>query len=335
MQSAAAITQKNVGDEARTTKCKANNVMCNYCGRKGHLERVCNQKKREANLNNGKTRTFGNRVQLVDQDGTGGDDNMVLNVNGSSDDAKPFYMEGFINSNKFKIMIDTGSPVTILALDEAKRIMKRDKLQVRPMIEGDRYVDFNGKPLQLLGYVFCELQVDESYVREARILIAQNGSKSIIGREWLSTLRNKLEPEQGKLIVNSIEKELCEETKQLVKEIPAMFERQGKIKNYQVKINLKPNAKITQQKGRRVPIQLQESLDAKVNRSLKEGHIEKIDETKDDVFIQPTVITVKKDRSVKIALDARALNQEIDKDKNQMPNLDSLPDMVAEKLDTK
>ena len=161
--------------------------MCNkYCGRKSHLERVCNQKKKEANLESGKTRTFGNREQWVDQDGTGEDDEdeyIVLNVDGSSDDTKPFYMEGFINGNKFKIMIDTGSPVTILALDEAKRILKRDKLQVRPMIEGDRYVDFNGKPLQMLGYVFCELQVNESYVRKARIFIAQNGSKSIIGRE--------------------------------------------------------------------------------------------------------------------------------------------------------
>ena len=185
-------------------KCKANNVMCSYCGRKGHLERACNQKKREANLNSGTPRTFGKRVQLVDQDGTGEgdeDDYMVLNVDGSSDDAKPFYMEGFINGNKFKILIDTGSPETILALDEAKRIMKRDKQQVRPMIHGDRYMDFNGKPLQLLGYVFCELQVNESYVRKARILIAQSGSKSIIGREWLSTLRYKLEPEQGKLVL--------------------------------------------------------------------------------------------------------------------------------------
>ena len=32
-------------------------------------------------------------------------------------------------------------------------------------------------------------------------------------------------------------------------------------------------------------------------------------------------------------MDARALNQAIDKDKYQMPNLDNLLDMVAEKLD--
>ena len=53
-------------------------------------------------------------------------------------------------------------------------------------------------------------------------------------------------------------------------------------------------------------------------------------------FFQPVVITVKKDESVKIALDARALNNEIVKDKYQMPNLEEhLLDLVAEQLDKK
>ena len=67
----------------------------------------------------------------------------------------------------------------------------------------------------------------------------------------------------------------------------------------------------------------------------KEGHTEKVDEIQDDVFIQPTVISVKKDKSVKIALDARALNRSIAKDKYQMPILDILSDLIAEKLDEK
>ena len=245
-------------------------------------------------------------------------------------------MEGFINGNRFKTMIDTGSPVTIFGLDEIKSIMKRKELPVRKMIEGERYVDFNGKPLKLLGYVFCELQVNDSYIKKARILIARSGSKSIIGREWLTTLRYKLQPQKGELEVNSMEKksELSVETKQLVAEFPELFKRQGKVNNYKIKINLKSEAEVSQQKGRRIPIQLQKAVDEEISRLLKEGHIEKIDEIKADVFIQPTVITVKKDRSVKVALDARALNKAIDKDKYQMPNLDNLLDMVAKKLDT-
>ena len=53
----------------------------------------------------------------------------------------------------------------------------------------------------------------------------------------------------------------------------------------------------------------------------------------DKQFTQPVVITVKRDKSVKIALDARALNNELIKDKYQMPNLEHLVDMVAEQLD--
>ena len=97
-----------------------------------------------------------------------------------------------------------------------------------------------------------------------------------------------------------------------------------------MRINFKPGAKITQQKGRRTPIQLQKAVDEEIGRLLKESQIEKIIEIKENVFIQPTVITVKKNRSVKIALGARALNQAIDKDKDQTPNLESLSDMVAE-----
>ena len=42
---------------------------------------------------------------------------------------------------------------------------------------------------------------------------------------------------------------------------------------------------------------------------------------------------MKKDRSVKIALDARALNQAIEKEKLQMRKVETLLDMMAEKLD--
>ena len=39
------------------------------------------------------------------------------------------------------------------------------------------------------------------------------------------------------------------------------------------------------------------------------GHIEEVNETKDDVFIQPTVITANRVKSKKIALDARIISE--------------------------
>ena len=67
-----------------------------------------------------------------------------------------------------------------------------------------------------------------------------------------------------------------------------------------------------------------------VDLLLKEGHIVKVDEIRKDVFLQPTVITVKKDRSIKIALDTRELNRNVVKDKYPIPNSGNLMDMIAE-----
>ena len=50
----------------------------------------------------------------------------------------------------------------------------------------------------------------------------------------------------------------------------------------------------------------------------------------DEVFIQPVVITVKKDKSVKVALDARSLINAIQNEKYQNCNLENLTEQVAE-----
>ena len=232
----------------------------------------------------GKFEQSSRRVQLVDQEEEDEHEGnyTVLNVEGDEEISKPYFMEGFNNGNRFRAMIDSGSPVTIIAVDELKRIMKRGTLKVRDLFKEEKYLDFNGKPLNLLGYVFCELQVGDSYNKKARVLVARKGYKSIIGREWLSTLRYSFMQEKGELEVISIDKdeELSEEMKQFVKEFPKLFWRRGKIKNYQVQVNLKTGARIPQQKRRRIPIQLQKAVDEEIKRLPKEGHIERVDEIK-------------------------------------------------------
>ena len=116
------------------------------------------------------------------------------------------------------------------------------------------------------------------------------------------------------------------------KKCPDLFARNGRIKHHKIHARLHEGAVIKQQKGRRVPIQLQEAVKKEIKRLLQEGHIVKVGEIKEDVFLQPTVITVKKDRRVKITLDARELNKNVVEDKYPMPNLENLMDMIAEQV---
>ena len=94
-----------------------------------------------------------------------------------------------------------------------------------------------------------------------------------------------------------------------------MILRKGKIKGHTIKRAFKENAKTTQQKGRRVPLQLQESVEQEIHKLFADGHIQRVEKINDEVFIQPVVITVKRDKSVKIALDSRSLNNAIQKEK--------------------
>ena len=95
------------------------------------------------------------------------------------------------------------------------------------------------------------------------------------------------------------------------------------------KIDFKGDAKITQNR-RNVPLQLQQAVDEEIKNFLEKVRIRNVDKKTDDLIIQLVVITVRKGRSIKLALDAGSRNNVIRKTKYQMPNLKSLMENVAE-----
>ena len=66
-----------------------------------------------------------------------------------------------------------------------------------------------------------------------------------------------------------------------VSNFQTFFNRIGKIRNYKVQAEFFENLTPVQQKGRRVPITLQEKVDTEIGKLLKQGHIEKLTECSD------------------------------------------------------
>ena len=223
----------------------------------------------------------GNYIDEEESEEESSDDEeqLVLRVGGKGH--TPFYMEGQMCGKWFKAILDTGSLVSIFTKSYIQQIIGERKVVVRDMIEDEHYVDYNKRPLKLLGYQCVRLEVAWVTVSKARVLVAPNSGKSIIGRDWLIALRYQIKPpiESGECerttqaencnrIVNSSnpEEKISPEVQQFIGDFPKLFKRRSRVKNYEIKINMKNNAKISQHKGRRVPIQLQEQVDKEIEK---------------------------------------------------------------------
>ena len=82
-------------------------------------------------------------------------------------------------------------------------------------------------------------------------------------------------------------------------------------------------------KRRRVPLHLLEKVEKELDKLINDKQIIRLEKCPDDVYISPVVITVKKGKSVKLALDSKKLNKAIHKNKYQMQGIDHLIDAVA------
>ena len=87
--------------------------------------------------------------------------------------------------------------------------------------------------------------------------------------------------------------------KHFSKQFHHLFRRVGRIRNYKVQAEFFKTLVPIQQKGRRVPLTLQEKVDKEIEKLLEQGHNHKLEECSDKYFVSPIVITVKKDGSVK------------------------------------
>ena len=114
-----------------------------------------------------------------------------------------------------------------------------------------------------------------------------------------------------------------------------LFKRTGRFNNHVVRTKFINSFEAKQQKGRRIPIALQERVATEIERLIKQGHVERLQNFTENQFISPIVITVKRVGSLKIALDSKELNKAVCKNKYQMPNIEDLMDRIAELISAK
>ena len=269
---------------------------------------------------------------------SGSDDYMVMSIKRKKNETElkipGARVQVEVSGKKMLLWIDSGSPVTIFSINDLKTTLGKANIQLQPSKE--EFLDYNNNRINILGKVTVMMSLNR-WAAPAQVSVISGNHQSILGRDLMGTLGRDLMGTQRKKVmgitgegISQEEEEYDELQTYFCKFYPNLFTRIGKIRNAKVKAEFFENLKPIQQKGRRMPINLQEKVDKEIHRLINEGHIVKLQECSDKYFVSPIVITVKKDGSIKLALESRELNKQVHKNKYQMPNIDELIEGVSQ-----
>ena len=166
--------------------------------------------------------------------------------------------------------------------------------------------------------------------KNLELLITTKRTNPLLGLDWMKDLGISVNIEKPNSKIQNIKEDT--DITDLKKKFKKLFHENKTVKGIEVDIQLKPNAKLVQQKGRPIPIHLQPAVGKEIEKLTKNGHIEKATDIDENCFVSPAVITVKKDKTIKIALDSRKLNEITVKRKAQKPNMEEIISRISKKI---
>ena len=183
-----------------------------------------------------------------------------------------------------------------------------------------RYQDVNKNEVKFREKIPVDIEYENN---KQKILITErNDITPLLGMDWLKKF---------KLTIGNIQLDENDqsEKRKIIEKFPDLFRKNTTIKDTEINIQLKPGHYPVKQKARPIPLHLQEAVGKEIEKLTKSGHLEKVKHVDEDCFISPVVITVKNDKSVKIALDSRKLNDSCIKVRPHMPNMEELLNQIS------
>ena len=220
-----------------------------------------------------------------------------------------------INGIAKEFIIDTGSPISIMPPD--KRIMKPTEIQKVV----NRYQDVNKNEVNFRGKIPVNIEYETNKQKMEILITERTDISPLLGLDWMRTFE---------LTVSEIQLAENNESdkEKMFGNIRDLFEINETIKDTEIKIQLKPGHYPIKQKARPVPLHLQENVGKELEKLIRTGHLEKINDVDEDCFVSPVVITIKSDKLEKIALDSRKLIDSCLKMRPHMPNMEELLNQI-------
>lgn len=297
-------------------ECTYKNVKCNFCNKVGHLRKVCFMERKQIN-------------NIEEEPEMKVEELLQIEYNHQRGNREKVMYQCKVNGKLILFEIDTGSPVSIINVNDAKDYFPKLKVYK----SDTELISYCGTSLECLGFVQVQVATDNENTI-VNLYIIRSNRKPLLGREWLrqikvdwtKVLKSQLLSEE----VNRIDTEITpmDVEKTLKKNFPTVFSSSsGKIRDIQTRLYLKPSATPKFLKARRVAFPLYEAVERELDDQVKEGLLVKVEKSE---WATPIVAVPKRNGGVRICGDYKVtLNPELLVDKHPIPTIDELFSKVA------
>ena len=287
--------------------CTALGKKCNKCTLTGHYAQYCQAKASRIDAEVAKSAGTAsknprqcNNIQANANDSNeeNSDSSQIYSVATINKiDVKHKYMEVRLNDMPIKMLVDSGSNVTIVTAEVFNKIkFKGHKLA----LSAEKLMDCQSKEIPVLGEYSVEAQIGKDKFRE-KVLVTKLDN-CLLGNSFITKMkifdRNKFLTNSSELECNQINdtkaklEELKNKFSDIFKENP-----QSKVKGKLAHLVLKKDAVPKFLPARTVPIAIEKLLDAEIKKMVKQGYWTSVSQSK---WSTPLVPVPKKDGGVRI-----------------------------------
>ena len=231
--------------------CPAKSVDCRNCEKRGHYEKLCRIPK---------------RIQYVDKTTSSAEEvdwdyDKIQRINNSKKKNHYIYVTLLINNALIKFTIDSGSPVTLIPQRLFNEITNVEKMN-------NDYKDVNDNKIEFIGQTNATVKTNTTTL-QLPLLITKANITPLMGLDWMKWLKITINSNTEAIKIHIIRMDENDERfLKLKNEFKYLFYNNTEIKDTVVKINLKENANIIQQKGRPIPIHLQDQVAEELKRQI-------------------------------------------------------------------
>ena len=306
------------GHFANSPQCPARGHQCRYCKKYNHYPEVCRSRRRDMeerkfprNESNKHSESNKQVHSLAAEDsdeegyifklGKGNNTDIILNVEG----------------HNMEFLVDSGSCVDVIDRGTFDQLQSKVKVNLHPS-KVKIYAYASETPLKIDGMFYGNISFKGSKHICRFHVISDHKSGCVIGRNTAIELGIlKLSQNIHALTSDSIY------SAELKKKYPAVFQGLGKLKGFQLKLNIDSSVPPVSQHLRRIPFHVRKKIEIKIKELEDLDIIEKVPDSEPTSWVSP-IIAIPKGNDVRMVVDMRRANEAIKRTHYPVPTLEEL-----------